>query len=82
MFQGAPGTAHYAGLPACRGCKGRAAPFSPWRALCDGCVKRSPRQGGGTGLRRVRVDEKGTHDELIAQHGTYYQLYTGAFELE
>jgi ATP-binding cassette subfamily B protein len=23
-----------------------------------------------------------THDELIAQKGTYYQLYTGAFELE
>jgi ABC-type multidrug transport system fused ATPase/permease subunit len=24
----------------------------------------------------------GTHDELIAKRGTYYQLYTGAFELE
>jgi ATP-binding cassette subfamily B protein len=29
-----------------------------------------------------RVIEKGTHDELIAEHGTYYKLYTGAFEWE
>ncbi len=28
------------------------------------------------------IIERGTHDELIAQKGTYYQLYTGAFELE
>ena len=33
-------------------------------------------------LDHGRIIEKGTHDELIAQHGTYYQLYTGAFELE
>ncbi len=29
-----------------------------------------------------RIIERGDHDTLIAQHGTYYQLYTGAFELE
>ena len=29
-----------------------------------------------------RIIERGTHDQLIAQHGTYYQLYTGALELE
>lgn len=28
------------------------------------------------------VIERGTHDELIAQKGVYYQLYTGAFELQ
>ena len=29
-----------------------------------------------------RIIERGNHDQLIAQKGTYYQLYTGAFELE
>ncbi|MFR0558799.1 ABC transporter ATP-binding protein [Pseudoscardovia radai] len=29
-----------------------------------------------------RIIERGNHDELIAQRGQYYQLYTGAFELE
>lgn len=29
-----------------------------------------------------RIIERGTHDHLIEQKGTYYQLYTGAFELE
>ena len=33
-------------------------------------------------LDHGRVIERGTHDELIAKGGTYYQLYTGAFELE
>lgn len=33
-------------------------------------------------LDHGRIIERGSHDELIAQHGTYYQLYTGAFELE
>ena len=29
-----------------------------------------------------RIIERGSHEELIAKHGTYYELYTGAFELE
>ncbi len=29
-----------------------------------------------------RIIERGTHDQLIAEKGKYYQLYTGAFELE
>ncbi|MDE5769673.1 MAG: ABC transporter ATP-binding protein/permease [Oscillospiraceae bacterium] len=33
-------------------------------------------------LDHGKVIEKGNHDELIAQKGQYYQLYTGAFELE
>ena len=33
-------------------------------------------------LDHGRVIERGTHDQLIAKRGTYYQLYTGAFELE
>jgi ATP-binding cassette subfamily B protein len=33
-------------------------------------------------LDHGRVIERGSHKELIAQKGTYYQLYTGAFELE
>ena len=33
-------------------------------------------------LDHGKIIERGTHDQLIAQRGTYYQLYTGAFELE
>ena len=33
-------------------------------------------------LDHGRIIERGTHDELITKKGTYYQLYTGAFELE
>ncbi len=32
-------------------------------------------------LDQGRIIERGSHDELIAQKGKYYQLYTGAFEL-
>ena len=33
-------------------------------------------------LDHGHIIERGTHDDLIAAKGTYYQLYTGAFELE
>ena len=33
-------------------------------------------------LDHGRIIERGTHDELIALKGTYYQLYTGALELD
>ena len=33
-------------------------------------------------LSHGRIIERGTHDELLEEKGTYYQLYTGAFELE
>ena len=32
-------------------------------------------------LDHGRIIERGSHDKLIAEKGTYYQLYTGAFEL-
>ena len=33
-------------------------------------------------LDHGKIIERGTHDQLIEQKGVYYQLYTGAFELE
>ena len=33
-------------------------------------------------LDHGRIIERGNHEALIAQKGTYYRLYTGAFELE
>ena len=33
-------------------------------------------------LERGRIIERGNHAQLIEEHGKYYQLYTGAFELE
>lgn len=32
-------------------------------------------------LEQGRIIERGTHSELLAQKGRYYQLYTGKFEL-
>ncbi|WP_228727736.1 ABC transporter ATP-binding protein [Fusibacter ferrireducens] len=33
-------------------------------------------------LEQGQIIERGSHDELITQKGKYYQLYTGAFELD
>ena len=33
-------------------------------------------------LDHGKIIERGTHEQLIEQKGMYYQLYTGAFELE
>ena len=33
-------------------------------------------------LDQGQIIERGTHDDLIAQKGTYHKLYTGVFELE
>ena len=33
-------------------------------------------------LEHGRIIERGSHEKLIAEKGTYYRLYTGAFELE
>ena len=33
-------------------------------------------------LEHGKIIERGTHEDLIKNKGEYYQLYTGAFELE
>ena len=33
-------------------------------------------------LDHGRIIERGSHDRLMERRGTYYRLYTGAFELE
>ena len=33
-------------------------------------------------LEHGEIIERGSHEQLLAQKGKYYQLYTGAFELE
>ena len=33
-------------------------------------------------LEHGRIIERGDHEDLIKQHGTYYQLYTGKLELD
>ena len=33
-------------------------------------------------LEKGRIIERGSHEQLLVERGTYYQLYTGAFELE
>ncbi|MGN1061178.1 MAG: ABC transporter ATP-binding protein, partial [Candidatus Coproplasma sp.] len=33
-------------------------------------------------LAHGHITERGNHEKLVSQKGTYYQLYTGAFELE
>ena len=32
-------------------------------------------------LDHGKIIERGDHEDLIRQHGTYYQLYTGKLEL-
>ena len=33
-------------------------------------------------LEHGEIIERGNHEQLLAQKGRYYQLYTGAFELD
>ena len=33
-------------------------------------------------MEQGRIIERGNHDQLIKKRGTYYQLYTGALELD
>ena len=33
-------------------------------------------------MEHGQIIERGNHEELMAEKGEYYQLYTGAFELE
>ena len=33
-------------------------------------------------MEHGRIIERGNHQQLMQKHGTYYQLYTGALELD
>ena len=33
-------------------------------------------------LEKGRIIERGSHEDLLKEKGVYYQLYTGAFELD
>ena len=33
-------------------------------------------------IENGRIIERGDHEDLLSQHGRYYQLYTGSFEME
>ena len=55
----------------------------------EGYIEARPRSGyfaiyraGEPLLQNGSITEQGSHDELIALKGKYYQLYTGVFELE
>ena len=47
----------------------------------DPVREKAARQPAGT-QEQDRGEERGDHEELLKQKGTYYQLYTGAFELD
>ena len=47
-----------------------------------GTLRRAGRVDSGDTCLDHDVIERGTHDELLALKGTYYQLYTGALELD